>query len=484
MTKRVVYRATCLSCKNRPDRSEGIYIGETSRQFGTRALEHVVNLRNFNKQSFILDHWMVAHGLDTSPPEFKFTIVNVHKDALSRQLDEAIHILHEGKLNKKKEFALNELIRRQSSQYSWVKERDHIIEMMEEKFKGERLQNFTEVMKNVMRLNKMNKTAPCPTTTNTQNIYRFTIPIKRSTDEQYCDGSLNKRLRGDMETSTPLKFRETPVIDVLSSPIENVQSSMEGLSMEDNGSDTGHTTRSDLDETSRQLLVEGLILTPPEAESKVETMARNTVTANEHFDARDYFRRRISSLPARPMKPVVAEERIKLNRSKSTSDLSGDVDSVALDCEDDGQEDINVLVQPVQENLPEPGANEQNVTGEGIDQEELDAVLHEKTKNQLYDIFKRQCPGKVTTPRRHGRGKEAIVVTPQVKRKKTSPQPTLPTGKLRRATRASISGTSSPKLRPGARKNRNFKITGGNKDQPLITAWVDKQGSAQGAERS
>ena len=148
-----------------------------------------------------------------------------------------------------------------------------------------------------------------------------------------------------------------------------------------------------------------------------------------------------------------------------------------------GREAVKPNDQPVQGNLPEPGANERNVTGEEIDQEELDVVLREKTKNQLYDIFIRHCPGKVTTSRRYGQGKETIV-TPQVKRKKTSPQPTLPTGKLRRATRAIISGTSSPKLRPGARKNRNFKVSGGKKDQPLITAWMDKQGSALGAELS
>ena len=59
------------------------------------------NFRNFKEKSFMVDHWMNCHGMSTAPPEFKFRLVNVHKEALSRQLDEAVHIRSIGNLNKK-----------------------------------------------------------------------------------------------------------------------------------------------------------------------------------------------------------------------------------------------------------------------------------------------------------------------------------------------------------------------------------------------
>lgn len=121
MTKRVVYSAWCESCElntNAP-RPQNVYIGETSRQFGTRVSEHVQNLYNFKKESFILNHWMEAHGMSIQPPKFQFKIIGIHQEALSRQLDEAINIRIIGNLNKRNEYATNELVRMESSKYSW-----------------------------------------------------------------------------------------------------------------------------------------------------------------------------------------------------------------------------------------------------------------------------------------------------------------------------------------------------------------------------
>ena len=126
MTKRVVYKAECEQCLKTTGNninevklvqdytevpSQGVYIGETSRQFGTWVNEHMQNMMKFKKESFIIDHWMNEHGTASIPPQFKFSIIDTHRDALSRQLQEAIFIRELGNLNRKQEFRLNELIR-------------------------------------------------------------------------------------------------------------------------------------------------------------------------------------------------------------------------------------------------------------------------------------------------------------------------------------------------------------------------------------
>ena len=99
----------------------------------------------------MVNHWMNCHGMSTAPPEFKFRLVNVHKEALSRQLDEAVHIRSIGNLNKKNEFAINELIRLESCKYSWDAEAEVKRSIKSEKEEGEKLQNFIQVMRNVYR---------------------------------------------------------------------------------------------------------------------------------------------------------------------------------------------------------------------------------------------------------------------------------------------------------------------------------------------
>ena len=123
--KGVVYQATCETCvKSSPSRSDQIYIGETARQVGTRALEHVENVKLFKHQSFILEHWMNEHPTSTTPPVFTFKVLSKHSDALSRQVKEALVILQKGKLNKRNEFSINEIITMESSRYAW-EESDH-----------------------------------------------------------------------------------------------------------------------------------------------------------------------------------------------------------------------------------------------------------------------------------------------------------------------------------------------------------------------
>ena len=122
--KGVVYKASCQDCCEEKNSKNGhvgtgVYIGETSRQVGRRIQEHFNNLSSMKRSSFIVQHWMECHSLQTSAPRFKFEIVSAHSDALSRQLSEALLIRTQGNLNRKSEFAYNEIIRMQTAKYSW-----------------------------------------------------------------------------------------------------------------------------------------------------------------------------------------------------------------------------------------------------------------------------------------------------------------------------------------------------------------------------
>ena len=72
-----------------------VYIGETARTLRQRSLEHIKKLKNWGRNSFIIRHWMLEHGSDSTPPEFEFKMVKKFRDSLSRQIAEAI--LYTGK---------------------------------------------------------------------------------------------------------------------------------------------------------------------------------------------------------------------------------------------------------------------------------------------------------------------------------------------------------------------------------------------------
>ena len=78
------------------------YIGESSRPLRERVSEHVDNLKRWKKESFWLEHWLLEHGTEISPPKFSFSILSTFPDPLRRQIAEALHIVEMGYLNKKR----------------------------------------------------------------------------------------------------------------------------------------------------------------------------------------------------------------------------------------------------------------------------------------------------------------------------------------------------------------------------------------------
>ena len=296
--KGVVYRAKCLECK---DDIIGTYIGETSRQFGTRVQEHIANVNNLKKESFIVDHWMTKHGSEPTPPVFKFEVISKHKDALSRQLNEALHIRNQGNLNKKQEFSFNELIRLQSSKYSWEQEREQKAARDLEKHNTECLDNFINVMSVVVKSNKLKTT---DTENNDANNPYCFQNLKRQVSSYWrTQRPPQKKLRR-MDASTPLHYRETKLHDLSQSPIDGIVALGTGQELSTERMDEGHS-ESDImssDQTKPTGIsgeVKVLEVTPPKPETLAVTVAKQSIAVNEHTDSSEHYRARLASVTAK-----------------------------------------------------------------------------------------------------------------------------------------------------------------------------------------
>ena len=69
-----------------------IYVGETSRIIKERALEHWKDYQSGEPDSHIRKHWTLHHD-GIGEPQFVFKVVRQFRDALSRQVAEAIRIM-------------------------------------------------------------------------------------------------------------------------------------------------------------------------------------------------------------------------------------------------------------------------------------------------------------------------------------------------------------------------------------------------------
>jgi len=91
---RTVYKYECEI-----DGCSGTYIGETSRNVYTRSLEHSGKYDKNNSDSFISKHQNEYHSGE--PANLKVKFVKSFKDAMSRQISEAVTIFktqEEGKI--------------------------------------------------------------------------------------------------------------------------------------------------------------------------------------------------------------------------------------------------------------------------------------------------------------------------------------------------------------------------------------------------
>ena len=91
----------------------GIYYGETSRFLFERVQEHVKDAEDFSPGSHVIKHWMSDHPDRMEKPPFSFSILGVYRDCLSRQVAEALRIVHTKDviLNSKNEYLDNNIPR-------------------------------------------------------------------------------------------------------------------------------------------------------------------------------------------------------------------------------------------------------------------------------------------------------------------------------------------------------------------------------------
>ena len=88
LTHNVGYRLQCLKCKEH--NKIKVYEGETGRSARIRGLEHVKELENKRKNNVLFKHVETEHG--NEEVKFKMEITSKFKDALTRQVNEAMRI--------------------------------------------------------------------------------------------------------------------------------------------------------------------------------------------------------------------------------------------------------------------------------------------------------------------------------------------------------------------------------------------------------
>ena len=91
-----------------------MYIGETSRTLCERSIEHVKCAEDLDTNKFITKHWSIKHNTLNEYPKMQFNVVKQCKDAMSRQITDAIMIEEKGNLNSKSEWGRSPLTRLQT----------------------------------------------------------------------------------------------------------------------------------------------------------------------------------------------------------------------------------------------------------------------------------------------------------------------------------------------------------------------------------
>ena len=248
---------------------------------------------------------MESHYLQTEAPKFKFEVLSLHKDALSRQLCEALHIRTQGNLNRKSEFAVNEIIRMQTGKYSWEQRKVEREQQRDQGVWEERIKCFVEVMSNVIRLCKNERN----TMSDPNGLYCYrSIGTKRIAPKTKRKPTGPKKRR-IMDTSTPAAYR-VPAHDLNDSPIEkDSDDSRNQVSASSSGATNPEGSVCLPSNTGMSGEIDVLEVVTPVKDSKLGSLAKDHVTAHEHSDSEVSLNKRES---LRTQTPVLNEGKRKL----------------------------------------------------------------------------------------------------------------------------------------------------------------------------
>ena len=359
-------------------------------------------------------------------------------------------------MNRKTEFATNELIRMQSRNYSWEVEKSDRMIKREEKMYDEMLNNFISVMKDVCSVNNKRKVPG----SNDSHLCRYHLRPpggdSSAADLVEYNDRIAKKAKMENLTSTPVTFRERPDSDLDASPVGVEELNLGEMNLNDSSSEEVITSPGDrsMDKKFRQMKV-----APPRVEDGNMTLARRTIAANETFDSTASYRSRIHSLPSVGTKVVIKPLTFGKNLSKSVSlsdvDYStwkgeGDFEFTNHNMFDDVFQDFwvgDTGTYGLERLFAEIPPNEVFDGLEyGTDESEVERLIIKETKNKLYSIFLKQCSKtNLTIKNYQHRTRTGALITPG--KRKASSQPELPKDNPTKAAR----------LAPPARRNIDLK---------------------------
>ena len=110
-------------------------------------MEHIKDATDFNPKSHIVKHWRTSHSDMIDKPRVEFRMSGRFKDALSRQVSEAMDIYHttDNILNSKSEYINNCISRLTVNEQDWerkVREKQEEQDELEEMEKVEDFKNL------------------------------------------------------------------------------------------------------------------------------------------------------------------------------------------------------------------------------------------------------------------------------------------------------------------------------------------------------
>ena len=467
---------------NHRNNNKGLYIGETSRQVGTRIQEHVDNLKKWNKESFMLLHWMAEHGTMAEPPSFTFKTLATHKDALSRQLHEAILIRNKGDLNRKYEFASNEIIRMESKGYTWDEDNNHRSRQREELKLKSSVESFIAVMKIVQNgCNKSNKR---------QNDDIFACSRSKQTEDDHHKISKRSRI---METSTPQHYRVQPLLELEQSPVDP-DCNMEIYGMDSSGGSNVGVHSKELESPTVYKAMESMKVATRKTEDVVLTKARLNVTAIEHGDSHESFRQRAMSLPLHSARNIIKKPKLGKDKSGSMSGIDFSSSVVGIDFSNWNSDD-SVGYALKKEIFLEPWVAESGSYGmeylflDEDEKEDMDVrkLVEDITRNKLHEIFIKTCTRPLIcyrTTNIRARDIPGALVTPGKRRTSFLPDPdsSRPTkaacrhqGGTTKARAQSIGGSPILKNLKKEKKTKSRTRAMSIPGQQLLTKWYSNK---------
>ena len=102
----------------------------------------------------MLKHWAVHHPDVSDPPKFRFSVVQMFKDPLSRMIGEALKIQEGGSMNSKSEFGTYKLKRISIENSDWEAEKQASIDEKQAKLEESKMQVLrAKTQKSFMRTN-------------------------------------------------------------------------------------------------------------------------------------------------------------------------------------------------------------------------------------------------------------------------------------------------------------------------------------------